>query len=438
MKKFNLLIILMAFLFSGCNENVWLDHNDPRIYIPKYGFSINKAWLVGSNEYTIDLSAYCAGIRPENRNSDITVNYALNPDLITRYNNDITQLYSGKIVELPKECYTLTNEKIIIGKGQTHGELGIKIDLQKVKTLGLKPNEVKYAIPFELISTSEYNLQEKGEMLGAIYCITIEEPSFYFWDNRNEENGPKVLGSKVIYGSENKTTEYRITSYGLTAGEDYTLNLAIDPKQVPSGGLLLPVGAYEMPTSVTISKEKLDTYFPVKIISESLLFQKAYYLPVSIASASKYEAHDVRGTLLLRVELKNDYEWVYSSLLSVECDATQRTGNYSTTKSPISIDKDILRVQLATNGTIAGIISGTATSSTAFNNKFYRLKIIPTENKNKYKLEIIKEATSPATLEFDPERESYYDWDYEKFYLNYRFKDSSGKWVNVAEILEAQ
>lgn len=438
MKKYNLLILWIALLFSGCSEDIWLDHNDPRIYIPKYGFSINKAWLVDANEYTIELSAYCSGIRPDNRGNDIIVNYALNPDLITRYNNDITQEYAGKIVELPGECYTLSDNKIVIGQGQTHGELKIKVDLQKVKALGLQPNEVKYVIPLELSSCSAYNLQEKKEMLEALYCVIIEEPSFYFWDNRNEEKAPKTMGTKVIYGAKDEDMEYRICSYGLTAGEEYTLNLGVDPELVPAGGTLLPENAYELPATVAISKGSLDTYLPVKIINENVLFGKVYYLPVSIVSASKYGPHAIRGMLLMKVEIKNDYEWNYGSLMNIECEVTQRTAGYSSTKSPLSIDKDIIRLQMVTNNTIAGVTSGTSTSSTAFNNKYYRLRIIPTDNKRKYKLEIIPESTTPATLEFDPGKESYYDWDYEKFYLNYRFKDKSGNWVNVTEILEAQ
>lgn len=438
MKKYNLLIIWIALLFAGCSEDVWLNHNDPRIHIPKYGFSINKAWLVDAGEYTIELSAYCAGVRPDNRKNDIIVNYALNPDLITRYNNDNTKEYAGQIVELPKACYAFSSDKIVIGAGKTHGELGIKIDLQKVKELGLQPNEVKYVIPLVLHSCSAYNLQEKTEMLEALYCVTIEEPSFYFWDNRDAGNAPKIMGTKVIYGEADKEMEYRICSYGLTRGDKYTLTLQVDPDRVPGGGELLPENAYELTASVTISDQNIDTYLPVKIKNEHVLFGKVFYLPLTIASASRYGPHAVKGTLLLKVEIKNDYEWNYSSLMNVECESTQRNAGYSVTKTPISVDKDIIRIQLVTNNTIAGVTSGTASSSSAFNNKFYRLRIIPTDNKSKYKLEIIKESTSPATLELHPEIESYYDWNYEKFYLNYRFQDRNKKWVNVTEILEAQ
>lgn len=431
------IIILLALLFSGCSEDVWLDHDKPQVYIPKNGFSINKAWLLESPDYTIELSAYCSGIRPDNRNSEIVVNYTLAPELITEYNNDITQDYAGEITELPATCYSFTSDKIIIPKGATHGEIGIKINLQKMQELGLKPNEVKYAIPVKLSAASQYILQEKEKMLGAIYCITIEEPSFYFWDNRGEDGDMKVIGRKVIYDGENEIFQHKITSLGLPAGQEYTLNLAVNKDLVPKNGVLLPENAYEIPTTVTIPATATETFFPIKIINNNVAFKTSYYLPVSIKTVSKYSPHTTKATLLLKIDIKNDYEWNYKSLLNIESEGTQRSAGYSVTKAPTSESKEMLRIQMVTNNTIAGA-TGTSTSSSTFNNKYYYLKIIPTDNKNKYNIEILKETTSPATLELIPDKESYYDWDYEKFYLFYRFKDNSGKWVNVSEILEAQ
>jgi len=47
-------------------------------------------------------------------------------------------------------------------------------------------------------------------------------------------------------------------------------------------------------------------------------------------------------------------------------------------------------------------------------------------------------ANSPVDLELTPGMDSYYDWDYETFYLFYRWKNSSGFWIEVTEILAAQ
>lgn len=438
MKKYYL-IILMALLFAGCSDDVWLDHETPKVYIPKNGFSINKAWLQGIPEYTVELSAYCSGVRPANRNKEVTVNYTLAPELITEYNNDITQEYSGKIIELPADCYSFTSDKIVIPQGMSHGEVGININLQKMKDLGLKPNEVKYAIPVKLNSTSDYILQDQPKMLGAIYCITVEEPSFYFWDNRGEDIDMKEIGEKVLYGGENKTNDYKISSFGVPAGVEYTLSLAVNLTAVPKGGILLPENAYEMPATVTIpaTATAIDVVLPIKLINNNIAFKTTYYLPVSIKSASKFGPHATKSTLLLKINVKNDYEWNYKSLLNIECEGNQRTSGYSVTKVPTSESKDMLRIQMITNNTIAGA-TATGTSSSTFNNKYYYLKIIPADNKNKYNIELVKEATSPASLELIPDKESYYDWDYETFHLFYRFKDNSGKWVNVSEILEAQ
>lgn len=438
MKKYYL-VILIAFLFSGCSEDIWLDHNDPRVYIPKYGFSINEAWILESGEYTIDLSAYCSGVRPDNQDQDIYVNYVLNPQLIEEYNNDISNEYSGQIVELPKDCYSFLSDNIIIPKGKSHGEVGIKINLNKMKALGLNLKEIKYAIPLSLSSTSAYNLQDDKKMLGAIYCITIDEPGFYFWDNRGETTDMKEIAKKVLYDGENEESQFRIVSYGLTSGEEYTLQLEVSPEFVPQGGVLLPENAYQMPLTVTIPANAMDAYLPVKIINNNIAFKTSYYLPVTIKSASKYGPAVRKATLLLKVEIKNDYEWNYKSLINVECEGTQRSAGYSMTKSATSQSKDVVQFLMLPNNTIAGAY-GTSTYSSRYNNNYFRLRIIPTDNKRKYNLEMIRidGGWTPATLEFDPEKESYYDWDYETFHLNYRFKDQEGNWVHVTEILEAQ
>jgi hypothetical protein len=68
-----------------------------------------------------------------------------------------------------------------------------------------------------------------------------------------------------------------------------------------------------------------------------------------------------------------------------------------------------------------------------------RIKIIPTDNPEHYTVELIKvedsgSKNSPASLEWIPEVDSYYNSLREEFVLNYRWKDSKGYWMEVSEI----
>lgn len=118
-------------------------------------------------------------------------------------------------------------------------------------------------------------------------------------------------------------------------------------------------------------------------------------------------------------------------------DRWKRTVAYSTTKSITSYDNDIVEMQIAMNKTIAGATSQTGTSTT-FNNKYMRIKIIPTDDPTHYDIELIKvddsgSKNSPASLELMPDVDSYFNYSREEFVLNYRWKDSKGYWMEVTE-----
>ncbi len=94
-------------------------------------------------------------------------------------------------------------------------------------------------------------------------------------------------------------------------------------------------------------------------------------------------------------------------------------------------------MQIAMNKTIAGATSQTGTSTT-FNNKYMRIKIIPTDDPTHYDIELIKvddsgSKNSPASLELMPDVDSYFNYSMEEFVLNYRWKDSKGYWMEVTE-----
>lgn len=443
-----ILLILSLIYFCGCTENIWLDHDDPRVYIPKNGFSLNKAWLQGEPEYVIDLSVNCSGLRPENRKKEIYVDYSVDPGLIKAYNEDITQTYAGQIVELPSDCYQFMTERITIPEGRSHGELGIKINLVRMKELGLALDEIKYAIPIRLDGTSMYNLQENVQMLEAIYCITLDQPTFFFWDNRSVDEN--TIAQVVTYDAGNTEMELRITSegLGLKMEEDVILEFEVDASGVPDDGDLLPESAYELKNSIVFSKGESYAILPLTIKNNEVGFRKNFYLPLRISKSSKHIPDPKKSLLLIKVTIKNDYQWNYTSRKSVSCDG--RSVNASDTKTTKSYDKDMIILDIFTDYfSTAGNWSYQYGMAIPYS---MGIKIIPTQDKRHYKVEFVKTNSamtgknwygyqSPETLEQDPDNESYYDWDYETFHLNYRYRKNDNPedaWVYVSEILEAQ
>ncbi|MBM3419743.1 MAG: DUF1735 domain-containing protein [Bacteroidetes bacterium] len=437
MKRLLIIPVLLALLVSSCDDTaktIWLDHDDPRIYIPQNGVAFNTVWVLESNEYTMNYGVYLSGVRPENQKSSITVTFSVQPQLITEYNAG-GNIYSGQVQALPANCFEISGTSTTIASGQNFATIPIKIKtdladaLPKTDAFG---QPILYTIPLALESVSKYSLVEEQGRREALIVVQLDHPKFFFWNNRN---GQVVIGRRVVYGFEPVTENFKVTSVGLKNDQAYTLTFAVDPAAVPVGGTILPADAYELPAStVQIPVGSYEASFPVKIINNNIAFRQTFFLPVRITATSKYSADVEKGVLVLRVEVKNDYEWSYRSIITSLLTQTGRSANYSVTKAPTTHDAETIRIQMSTNGTNAG---------TTFNNKFYRLKVIPNPaDSRNWGLELIRitdegTANSPVDLELNPNKTSYYDWDYETFYLNYRWR-SGTFWVEVSEILSAQ
>jgi hypothetical protein len=449
MKRLFIIPVILAVLVTSCNkDNPWLDHDNPQVYLPKSGVTFNTAWMIAGNEYTINFGVYLSGVRPENQNADVAIGFTVSQSIVDSYNSDITQQYSGQVQALPADCYTISGTNVVIPKGDVAGSIPIKVLVDKVALLPLlngNGDTILYVVPILLNSTSKYRLNIDETKIEALAAIRLEMPRFYFWANRN---GLAALSRRLIFTDEPETENFRISSYGVPNDRDYTITIAYDPTYpIPSDGALLPSTAYELPSAtVTIANGKFDTEFPVKIINNMIpTFAKSftvtpfnspdfYYLPLKITTASTYGGDSEKGILLLKVSAKNDYEWVYTSAMTSLNTSDGRSVNYSQNKSPTTHDGQTLRIQVLRNSSNAG---------TTVNNKFYLLKVIPNPaDSRKWGVEIIRitnegAQSSPTTLELHPTKESYYDWDYETFYLNYRFQVGT-VWYEVSEILEAQ
>jgi len=434
MKRIAIILITIAAVLTACSQkDVWLDYDDPSVYIARNGVSFNTAWMYDNDECTVELGVTLSGVRPSNQNSDIEVSFQVDESVISVYNSDITQQYSGQVIMLPADCYQLTGNKVVIPSGEVDNKISIKILTDKVEALGMGPDDI-YAIPIKLTSTTKYRLSQNAGQVESIYGVVLDNPRFYFWANRNAGSAPPVLGRKVIFGQTPRVENFMVTSYGLDAKESYTLTFEVDPAMVPAGQQLLPADAYELPVNtVTIPAGSLIADFPVKIINDNVEFRKVFFLPITITAASKYGGDPVKGTLLLRVDVKNDYEWAYVSKISIFAAATGRSSSRQTNKAPTSWDENTLMVPHGYYrehlGTGYYITSGL----------LFKLKVIPTSDKNRWDVEIINDdnTTVHSSFEQNPDIQSYYDWDNETFYLHYRWLHY-GNYIYVDEILEAQ
>jgi len=549
MKRYIIIPVLLALLVSSCDDRskVLVNNDDPRIYIPQKGFNFNPVWNIEGNEYVLNYGVYLSGVRPESQTSNIKVTFSIKPSLIADYNAGLNT-FSGQVQALPANCYVIEGTTVTIPSGSNTATIPITIKtdlydaLPKLDGLG---DPIYYAIPISLESVTKYKLVEDVSRREALCAIQLEQPRFYFWDNRN---GATTIGRRVVYGQTPLTENFKVTSYGLDNDQAYTLTFAVDPAAVPPGGTLLDPSAYELPSlTVEIPEGKYDAPFPVKILNNNIPFGQSFFLPVRITATSKYSADPVKGVLLFKVEVKNDYEWSYSTLVTSLLTQTGRAANYTGTKAPLTYDAETIRLQMSVNNTNAnnsdalflpvagwtstgwtgdpgigfthvpgntdvlsnsntprvgfgytvtytitspssgaagtfviafggsttaavsssGTLNVAAATTTAnltvtplstcnrtivvrvtannsFNNKFYRLKIIPNVANNRdWGVELIRitdegTSNSPVDLELNPARHSYYDWDFEKFYLYYRWKNASGFWIEVTEILEAQ
>lgn len=428
-----ILIAITAALVSCSKTEVWLDHDDPVVYLSRPGVTFNKAWMVESEEYTTELGVYLGGVRPSNQESNIKVSFEIDPSLINSYNEDVSQQYAGQVMLLPADCYEITDNSVTIPEGSVSAVIPIKIFTSRVEALGMGADDI-YVVPVRLMSTTKYRLSENEEQLESLYGITLDEPMFYFWVNRDAVSSPFEISKKVIYGEEPRIENYMITSSGTNLEESYTITVEVDPSMVPSGGELLPSDAYELPqTSIVMPVGEVMTNLPVKIVNNNVAFRQNYYLPIRITAVSKYSGDPVKGILLLKVDVKNDYEWTYVSKVTIASQATGRSASNQLTKAPTSWDENTL---VLTNGYYREHLGTGAWISYG---QSYKLRVIPTSDINRWDVEVILDAdtTVPDSFELDPDKESYYDWDNETFYLYYRWLHY-GSYVYVTEFLEAQ
>ena len=436
-------------------EKIWEDNANPEVFFPRSGYTQQTVWDVTSGTYDTYLGIYCGGLRPANQKSTITVTCAVDGGLVDAYNADITQQYQGELVALPSDCYSIASTSVAINPGEVDTKLPIKFNVAAVKAAAAANPGKRLVIPLKLTGTSLYSLSADKAFTETLMEVNVSEPAFYFFCNNY---GVNLESTKLIYGTQNNKYKYDVIAEGVPDG-NYTVNFAYNPAALEEfypGMDILPEDAVSITPSSVYKDRSNHAFLEFELFPEKLGFFKTYYLPISISSASEYGGDATLGNFFMTVEMKNEYEKTYSSTLMVSNaeynealpnfvgDVT-RSGAYSAKKSGTTFDSDVLEITLCANNTIAGATADKA-SATTYNNRYFRLKIVPTNDKSHYGVEYIivtdkaKKNNTPDFFEADPTRESYYDWNEEKFILNYRWKHIAKKdtnWVYVQEVMQA-
>jgi len=445
-KTINILLAVFCLtLFSCQKENIWGDNEKPEVYLTPSGITDNVVWNYESGAYEAFIGVNLGGVRPANQNSTITVGFSVDEAIVNDYNADITNQYSGSIEMLPSDCYSVAGNSIDIVPGEVSAKIKVTFNTKTLAAFEMKAGK-KYVVPIRLTSSSSYELNSDAEMNTIMYGVTIAEPSFYFFINKN---GATESSYKFIYGAENEVDEYEIAGYGIPEGE-YSISVKYDPAAMAAShakDTIIPEDAFTIINDGLVYKSEFrKALLGIKYNQDKLDFGVGYYLPLTIEDNASYKANAEKKTIFVKVEMKNEYEKLYGSVMSVNAEATNRTAAYSAKKTPSTCSADVVEMLIAANNTLAGAKVDAATSTT-YNNKYIRIKIIPTSDKSHYDIEYVpvtnkaKKNNTPTGFEPIPGEDNYYDWMEEKFVLNYRWqhiekKDTS--WINVSEIMTAK
>ena len=456
-KSLFLSLVAVLALSVSCqkDEEIWEDNENPEVFFPRYGYTVTDVWEETSGQFETYLGVYCGGLRPANQKNTITVSYTVDNSLVDVYNADITKQYQGELVVLPAECYSLSSGSATINPGEVDTRIPIKFNVASVKAAIADNPGKRLVIPFKLTGTSMHSLSATAGYTETLMEVAVKAPYFYFFCN----NYDLVLNStKLIYGTTNNKFKYDVVAQGVPDG-DYTVNFAYDIAALNEyypGVEAIPEDAVSIVPSSVYKDASNHAFLEFELLPDKLEFFKTYYLPISISGASQYKGDEKLGKFFMTVEMKNEFEKTYSSTLmvsNVEYDEEQpnragnvtRSGAYSAKKSATTFASDIIEVQTACNKTIAGATADKP-DATTYNNRFIRLKVIPTSDKAHYGVEFVivtdkaKKNNTPDYFEADPARESYYDWNEEKFVLNYRWlhiAKNDTNWVYVQEIMQA-
>ena len=433
----SLLILATLLAVSSCEENTWIDSYTPVVYIPNYGLSVNDVWCQTGSTASVGIGVYCSGIRKENVGEPIQVGFTVDPTLIDTYNNDVTQLYSGLVEALPSNYYSITGTSVTIESGANSASIPVTIQWESLKEYSMDPDKY-YVIPIRLISTSQYSLSEDESMNWTMYAVNLRNPNFYFYVNHDGQ----VLQSKKVITGENSTDKFVVGQVGVPDGE-YKLEAYYDAEALaeayPYVKPLPKVNAIFDQSNLVYRSPSNPGYLTVRYDPDGLAYQTSYYLPISL-KGSTYGTDSEKKTVFVLVQKKNEYDKTYDSALTITSESVGRTNDYTATKELVSVDDDIVELQVITNSTIAGVNAGSSsTSSSTYNDLKIKIRIIPTSDPTHYKVEYIHSSTIknlfPSTFEPDPDNESYYDWYAQRFHLYYRWQHVDGKYITVSEQL---
>lgn len=450
MKKVLLSVLTACLALASCQkpEEIWEDNANPEVFIPSGGYSVVPVWDVTSGVYDTYLGVCCGGLRPNNQKNEITVSYAVDNSMVDAYNADITKQYQGELLALPPDCYSVSGTSAVIAPGKVEARIPVKYNVAAIKSVAAANPGKRLILPVRLTGTSLYSLSATEGLTESLMEVNIQEPAFYFFCNYY---GQTLKSTKLVYGTKNNVYKYDIMADGVPEG-NYTINLAYDPAALATyypDAVILPEDAVILKSETVYRNATDHAYLEFELIPEKIQFFTTYYLPVSIKSSSEYSGDETLGKFFMTVEMKNEFEKTYSCnylLSNIEFDRNRpngagsvlRSGGISSKMTAMTYSADTFEMYVICKGSISG---------TAYINNMMRVKVIPTDDRSHYGVELLpvtdkpKKNNSPTDFAPDPGRESYYDWNEEKFVLNYRWKHIAKKdtsWYYVQLVMQAE
>lgn len=167
MKRIIFIGSVICLLYCSCSNRADFDEQYKKIlYIVNSKEKLYYAQHEASSQSQGNISIYCTGSKLPNE--DVCVSYIVDKEALDAYNKneygDQTNLY---FQEIPADLITISNQEIVVKKGEEYGCLNFTLNTQK-----FAPDKV-YVLPITISRVPEgYEISE--DMHTILYAVNIQ------------------------------------------------------------------------------------------------------------------------------------------------------------------------------------------------------------------------------------------------------------------------
>lgn len=304
---FKYIALGIAFFSISCENNLYEDVPQGKVYIPHNGFYSINQYDLGEPQTEI-IRVYRSGLQE----GAVTVNLSIDPTLITAYNTK----NSTSLISLPAECYSLP-ATVTIPDGKADASVTIQIYPEKIKDK-VGYDVEKYVLPVKVTSVSGNAIV--NETIGySLIAVVAKKPTVSISNS--------ALESLTFEDDPFKTDDLASTELAVVAAADFPKNkwdldlkYEIAPDEVAAYNTknntayeLLPAEAYSAKSwAVTIKAGSQNVSLPITVDPTKVVSGKMYLLPVRLKSTSKFEVNSAKSIIYVEVFVKNNYDGWYT------------------------------------------------------------------------------------------------------------------------------